>query len=958
MRAKTAINQSVDPLSFELPTLEYVIDCSGLTVAPQTPVVDAIALISQALGSICLLSNSNVLPDSIRLNQERVSCVLVVEGSKLVGIFTQRDVVRLTAKGVDLSNLSIAEVMTQQLITLVQCQAENVFTALLLMRQHRIGHLPIMDDQGQLVGLVTLETIVNQLLYQTTDEIERRVQERTAELSGANALLHREIENRKQAEEQIKFQAYVLSRVNDAVIAIDSQNCITYWNQAAEQLYGFKAEQVLGRRLEEVYHYRWVKAEDEQAAYNALAARGIWQGENIHCKKNGEEIYVESSVSILTDDNGTAKGFLAVVRDITKRKQAEQQRQLLLTQEQVARAEAEVAKNRIFNILERITDGFLALDHNWRFTYVNQQAARILHRTQEQLIGTNVWEEFPDARDLAFYREYHRAVAQQVTVEFEEFYPPLNTWFGVHAYPTPDGLSVYFQDITERKQAEQKINQQAALLNIAKDAIVVHNLENQILFWNKGAEHLYGWQAAEALDKDVNELLCKETSPQLEEAVLAVFERGSWQGELSQVRKDGKNIIVQSRWTLVHHETGQPKSILIVNTDITEKKQLEAQFFRAQRLESLGTLASGIAHDFNNVLTPILIIAQLLSRKFSALDEENRELLKTLEDSSKRGATLVKQILSFAQGAEGKRIYLQVRHLLKEIVRIIESTFPKSIEISMNIPTQNLGTVWADPTQLHQILLNLCVNARDAMPNGGTLTLGAENVFVDENYARMNLDAKVGSFVVITVSDTGCGIPLEIQERVFEPFFTTKEKSKGTGLGLSTVLGIVKNHGGFVNVYSELGKGSQFKVYLPASDTHVTQEASDTKIKMPRGNGELILIVDDEAYIRETTKTSLLNYNYKILTASDAIEAFSLYTLHKDEISVVLMDIQMPLMDGLNAIRILQKINPSVKIIAISGLSSNQKLLEASGIGVKAFVSKPYMIQELLNTIKRVLSAP
>ncbi|MUG98563.1 PAS domain S-box protein [Scytonema sp. UIC 10036] len=792
---------------------------------------------------------------------------------------------------------------------------------------------------------------VNRQMYPDTNKIEKH----TAALSQANALLQKEIKNRKQAEEQIQFQASILSRVNDAVIAIDSHNRITYWNKAAERLYEYKAEEVLGRSLEEVNHYRWLEAEDEQTAYTALATRGIWQGENIHRKKNGEEIYVESSVSILTDDNGVSNGFLAVVRDITERKQAEQQCQLLLTQEQVAHAEAKVAKNQIFNILERIADGFLALDCEWRFTYVNQQAAQILHRTQEQLIGKNVWEEFPDAIALSFYREYHRAVAQQVTVEFEEFYPSLNTWFEVHAYPTPEGLSVYFQDITKRKQTEQKISQQADLLNIATDAILVCNLKNQILFWNKGAEHLYGWQATEVLGKNANQLLYKEISPQLEEAVLAVIEHGSWQGELNQILKDSKNIIVQSRWTLVRDRTGHPQSILIVNTDITEKKQLEAQFFRAQRLESLGTLASGIAHDFNNILTPILIVTQLLSHKCLALNEEDRQLLKTVEDSSKRGATLVKQILSFAQGSEGDRVHLQVRHLLKEIEQILKSTFPKSIEININRLMENLWTIWANATQLHQVLLNLCVNARDAMPNGGTLSLSAENVIVNENDARMNLDAKVGSFVAISISDTGCGISPEIQERIFDPFFTTKEKSKGTGLGLSTVLGIVKNHGGFVKVYSQLGKGSQFKVYLPASDTQIKQEAAD--IKMPRGNGELILIVDDEEHIREATKTALENYNYKILTASDALEAFSIFTQRRDDIKLVLMDIQMPLMDGRNAACILQKINPSVKIIAISGILRNQKLLEASDIGVKVFLSKPYMIQELLHTIKRVLNA-
>ncbi len=261
-----------------------------------------------------------------------------------------------------------------------------------------------------------------------------------------------------------------------------------------------------------------------------------------------------------------------------------------------------------------------------------------------------------------------------------------------------------------------------------------------------------------------------------------------------------------------------PKSIFTLDTNLTEKKQLSAQFSRAQRLERLGTIASGIAHDLNNVLTPILIIAQLLPLKLPNDDEQNRQLLKILEDNSKRGVELIKQILSYAQGAEEKRVPLQIRRLLKEIERIAKNTFPKSIEIRTNIPTQDIWMVSADSTQLHQVLMNLCVNARDAMPQGGTLTISAENLFCDQNFVGLNLEAEVGDYVVITVSDTGCGIPQEVLEQIFQPFFTTKNTSQGTGLGLSIAVNIIKSHGGFVKVYSEVGKGSQFQVYLPAND--------------------------------------------------------------------------------------------------------------------------------------------
>src|SRR5919202_1162887 len=371
------------------------------------------------------------------------------------------------------------------------------------------------------------------------------------------------------------------------------------------------------------------------------------------------------------------------------------------------------------------------------------------------------------------------------------------------------------QEIQQRQRSEQKIREQAALLDITTDAILVQDLDNQILFWNKGAERVYGFCAEEAIGKNALRLLYREPLCDIEFNPKILIECGSWQGELHQVTKEGKQIVVAMRCTLVCDEQGSPKSILTVNTDITEKKQLEAQFLRAQRMESLGTLAGGIAHDLNNALTPIMMTVQLLETKLH--DEQSQEWLSILETNVKRGADLVRQVLLFSRGLEGQRTTLKVEKLIAEIEKIAKQTFSRAIEIRTDLPTQNLWAICGEATQLHQVLMNLCVNARDAMQEGGILEICARNLWVDEYYARINLDAKVGPYVVITVSDTGIGIPREIIDKIFEPFFTTKELGKGTGLGLSTVIGIVKSHGGFVNVYSELGKGTQFKVYLPVT---------------------------------------------------------------------------------------------------------------------------------------------
>jgi PAS domain S-box-containing protein len=504
----------------------------------------------------------------------------------------------------------------------------------------------------------------------------------------------------------------------------------------------------------------------------------------------------------------------------------------------------------------------------------------------------------------------------------------------------------------ERKRAEQKIREQAALLDIATDAILVQDAQNHILFWNKGAERLYGWTVEEATGQDTAQLLYKDGSTRFQEAQQELMLKNEWQGELNQITKTGQELIVESRWTLVRDEEGQPKFVLVVSTDVTGKKQLEAQFFRAQRIESIGTLASGIAHDLNNILTPILATAQLLQIKLANLDERSLQMLQVLEANAKRGTELVKQVLSFARGVEGKHTILQTRHLIREIQQIVRETFPKSIKLQVETP-QNLWTVTGNATQLQQVLMNLCVNARDAMPEGGVLKITAENLTIDENYARMNLDAKPGKYIAITVSDSGVGIPNELLDRIFEPFFTTKELGKGTGLGLSTALGIIKRHRGFITVCSSIGEGTQFKIFLPAVMATDRLEVSTSEAFV--GHDELILVVDDEAPVREVTKASLETFNYRVLTARDGVEAIAIYAQNQTEIRLVIVDMMMPSMDGPTTIRTLQKINPQVKVIAVSGLLYNYEPMPVGHFGIQSFLPKPYTLEELVKTVHQTL---
>lgn len=420
---------------------------------------------------------------------------------------------------------------------------------------------------------------------------------------------------------------------------------------------------------------------------------------------------------------------------------------------------------------------------------------------------------------------------------------------------------------------------------------------------------------------------------------------------MRQRTKDGKEIVVQSSWTLVRGSQGESKSILMINTDISEKKQLELNFLRAQRIESIGTLAGGVAHDLNNVLTPIMLAVETLLAK--PVDERTHDLLTMIESNAKRGADMANRVLTFARGAEGAHAILDPRRLIKEVEKIVHGTFPPSIQLQIKL-SRGLWQILGNTTQLHQVLLNLCVNARDAMPGGGILKIGTENTTLDENYTRMRPGTEPGRYVVITVSDTGSGIPPDVLERVFEPFFTTKEIGKGTGLGLATVSGIVKGHKGFITVSSEIGKGTAFRVYLPAAQPDETSKDEERPTLLP-GNGELVLIVDDEASIREMTQSTLEAHGYRALCASDGTEALSAYAMHGEDIKVVLTDMMMPYMDGAAMIRALNKMNPRITIIASSGMTENREAVASISSRVRAFIAKPYTAEKLLTTLHEVL---
>jgi two-component system, cell cycle sensor histidine kinase and response regulator CckA len=499
------------------------------------------------------------------------------------------------------------------------------------------------------------------------------------------------------------------------------------------------------------------------------------------------------------------------------------------------------------------------------------------------------------------------------------------------------------------------IFEQALLLDSALDPIVLCDLDDRLLYWNKAAERLYGWSPEEAKSLPIYQMVATEDQAKYERGKKEFSEKGECAIELRQKTKNGRTIITNSRWSVARNKDGTAYGRLIITRDITEQRNLEAQLRRAQRMESLGTLAGGIAHDLNNVLAPILMSVQILNSKIT--DPNLKKLISTLEAGTKRGSEIIKQVLSFARGTEKDFGPQQLRYIVSEIEAILKQTFPKNIQLRIGV-SKDLSPILGDATQLNQVLMNLCINSRDAMPDGGRLTVTAEDMYMDETYARLILDAHPGQYVVLTVADTGTGIPLDVQEKVFEPFFTTKERGKGTGLGLSTVYTIVRSHNGLIRMYSEYGKGTEIKIFLPATQQKEQKFEKVTDKELLHGNGELILVVDDELFVLQISKEVLEVQGYSVITAMDGAEATALFAdSEKGAIKLVITDMNMPLMDGSSTIRALRRLDPDLKIIISSGLLTNVTSANLTDLETQGYLSKPYTAEQLLIMVQKVLGS-
>jgi len=727
-------------------------------------------------------------------------------------------------------------------------------------------------------------------------------------------------------------------------------------NPALAKMYGYDSPADLIQSLTRIDAQLYVDPRRREVFVEAMKLHGFVRGfESVIYRKDGSLMWISENARAVLAADGTVSYYEGMVEDITERKRLEEKMGRVTRQMQA--------------LLESAGEGIYGMDTEGRCTFINRAGAKMLGYFPNQMLGRSMHALVHHHREnRTAYPESECPILRTFQtnkpcrVNNEVFWRSDGTSFPVEysCYPiieneVTNGAVITFSDITERRRAEEQIAEQAELLDKAQDAIIVCDLGGVILFWNKGAESIYGWHRHEAVGESVGGLIHPD-AVKYQEASHTVLSRGEWFGEIQHLTKDRRELNIQARWTLVRDKEGCAKSILAINTDITEKKKIEAQFMRAQRMEGIGTLAGGIAHDLNNILTPIMLSIETL--KTISTDHRAKGILETIEVSARRGADIVRQVLSFARGVEGERVEIQPRHLLKEIQTLLKDTFPKNIRMEISLPNA-CWTILGDPTQLHQVLLNLCVNARDAMPQGGSLTITVENLNIDEQYAAMDVQAKPGRYVIISVVDSGVGIPPAILDKIFDPFFTTKEVGKGTGLGLSTVIAIVKSHDGFVNVYSEPGRGTTFKVYLPALEcASGNKKQQSGKLNTLRGNGETILVVDDELSILNITSQTLDAFGYRVLSATDGANGLAVYFEHKNDIALVITDMSMPIMDGASFIRALLKLDRAIKIIASSGLDADGGVIRGGIPGIKHFLAKPFTAGTLLKSVRAILDGP
>ncbi len=761
-----------------------------------------------------------------------------------------------------------------------------------------------------------------------------------------------------------RFDALV-GTISEGVLLMDNEGVFRDGNEAAQDILGRSLDEIVGSRFDD-------------DIWNGLREDGtpLPNVEFPFWRAYVEREPIQNEVMGIYPPDAPPRWIRVNARPLFREGQRDPYAVLVsfddITAERLKEEALETSRDLLSSVLSSSLDGVMVFSAvrdeddtivDFECVLVNPQAEKLIGSTAEDMVGVRLRETMPKQEEKGLFEAYREVVETGEPAKMEIHYDTdtLDAWFHVMAVKVENGVAVTYRDITERKEAEQRIREQAQLLDKARDAILAHDMDGRIVYWNKSAERLTGWSKDEVIGKWARDCLYDpDQKDKLRECHETTMEEGEWTGELRMRTKEGEERIVESRWTLVRDGAGEPRHVLVINTDVTERKRLESQFLRSQRMESIGRLVGGIAHDLGNLLVPITLGVKVLKRRVDDTDSKVDRTLSMIQQSAERGSDMVEQVLAFARGVEGERVALQPELIVDEVEEMAEETFPTDIEVRTHTD-DDLSPIVGDATQIQQVLMNLCVNARDAMPDGGTLSIEARNVDFGEREARRNIDAEPGPYVRIEVQDTGTGMPDDVVDKIFEPFFTTKEEGEGTGLGLSTAYSIIQSHDGFLDVESEEGEGTTFWIYLPVAeedDPVETQSTSNGEAEPqethPGGDGLCALVVDDEEFVLESAQQTLASAGYEVQTALDAAAALRVVEKEAEAIDLVITDLRMPGTSGLELIRTLRDRHPDLPIVAASGVADG-RTDEALDAGAQTFLAKPFTAEKLEAALQEAL---
>ncbi len=759
-----------------------------------------------------------------------------------------------------------------------------------------------------------------------------------------------DITERKRAEQALRESEGYLESVFRAApvgIGLVTDRVMNAANKRLCDMLGYAQQDLVGQSTRTLYpteeDYAYVGQQ-----YTEVWDKGMAMGETHWKRKDGRVIDVLLSATPL-DTADLSKGLTFIALDITERKQAEE--------------ELRESEEKYRSILENIGEGYYEVNLEGSFTFFNDSTCRMLGYTRDELVGMN-YRRYADAEHATVvYQTFNEVFRTGTTTESVDWqltrsdgtacFVKTSVALMQDSENLPIGFRGIFRDVTGRQRAEEERERLTTAIEQAAETVVITDAEGTVQYANPAFESITGYTREEAKGQPLHILEGAGHEETQYEEMWDTLTRGEvWSGRLANTRKDGERFTEEAMISPVCDASGKIISYVAVSRDVTREIEMEGQLRQSQKMEAVGHLAGGIAHDFNNVLQAIHGYVDLALDGLSP-EEELHELLTEIAKAARRASTLTRQLLAFSRRQILHPIHLDLNSLTGDVLKLVRRVIGENIDLAF-IPGQVLGMIHADPGQMEQIILNLCINARDAMPDGGTLNIETQNVRIDAEYCRNHSWAKQGRYVLLSISDTGHGMDEETQLQVFEPFFTTKEPGHGTGLGLSTVYGIVKQHHGMVAVYSEEGKGTTFKVYFPLVERRAT-EVEPVIDGEAMGGTETVLVAEDDETIRSLAVRMLEEGGYTVLVAADGEEAMRLFEMHAGDIDLALLDVVMPKMGGREVFHRLRTMRPNITILFSTGYapsSVHSRFVLEQNLDL---IIKPYVRQSLLRKVREVL---